>query len=179
MTRHSACLTFAQIWTQFINIIPLYSRKSPGLNDRLCACPACEALPDLFTPHSSLLPCFHSSHTDLVARLVLVLACAQAVPPACSAPPTPPPYSQGYSFKLSFKYLPRGLSWPLHLKLQPSWAHTCNPSYLGGWDWEDRHSRPTQANICETPISKITRAKWTGGVAQAVEWLLWSPGFKP
>jgi hypothetical protein len=26
--------------------------------------------------------------------------------------------------------------------------------------------------VCETPISKITRAKWTGDVAQAVELLL-------
>jgi hypothetical protein len=26
--------------------------------------------------------------------------------------------------------------------------------------------------LCETPISKIARAKWTGGVAQAVEHLL-------
>jgi hypothetical protein len=28
---------------------------------------------------------------------------------------------------------------------------------LGGWDWEDQGSRPD-------PISKITRAKWTGGI---------------
>jgi hypothetical protein len=27
--------------------------------------------------------------------------------------------------------------------------------------------------VCETPISKITRAKWTGGLAQAVEHLLY------
>jgi hypothetical protein len=26
--------------------------------------------------------------------------------------------------------------------------------------------------VCETPISKITRAKWTGNVPQAVEHLL-------
>jgi hypothetical protein len=26
--------------------------------------------------------------------------------------------------------------------------------------------------VCETPISKITRAKWTGGVTHAVERLL-------
>jgi hypothetical protein len=31
--------------------------------------------------------------------------------------------------------------------------------------------------VHETPISKITKAKWTGGVAQAVESLL--PEFKP
>jgi hypothetical protein len=35
----------------------------------------------------------------------------------------------------------------------------------GGW-------RPAQADSSKTPISKITRAKWTGGVAEAVEHLL-------
>jgi hypothetical protein len=47
-------------------------------------------------------------------------------------------------------------------------AHT----YLGGWDGEDHGSRPTQANCLWDPISKITRAKWTGGVAKVVEHLL-------
>jgi hypothetical protein len=37
---------------------------------------------------------------------------------------------------------------------------------LGGWDWEDHSSRPAQANSWQDPISKITRGKWTGGVAQ-------------
>jgi hypothetical protein len=39
---------------------------------------------------------------------------------------------------------------------------------------EDHSSRPAQANSLgdETPISKITRAKWTGSVAQVVEKLL-------
>jgi hypothetical protein len=32
--------------------------------------------------------------------------------------------------------------------------------------------RPAQANSLQDPISKITREKWTGGVAQAVECLL-------
>jgi hypothetical protein len=32
--------------------------------------------------------------------------------------------------------------------------------------------RPIQANSSRDPISKITRAKWTGGVAQAVECML-------
>jgi hypothetical protein len=30
-----------------------------------------------------------------------------------------------------------------------SWAlvaHACNPSYLGGWEWEDHVSRPSQSN---------------------------------
>jgi hypothetical protein len=51
-------------------------------------------------------------------------------------------------------------------------AHGCNPSYLGGRDWKDGVSRPSQANTSLYPISKITRAKWTGGMAQVVEHLL-------
>jgi hypothetical protein len=45
-------------------------------------------------------------------------------------------------------------------------SHACNPSYLGGWDWEDCRSRPAQANSLRDP------AKWTRGTAQAVECLL-------
>jgi hypothetical protein len=33
--------------------------------------------------------------------------------------------------------------------------------------WEDGDVRPAQANSSQDPISKIRRAKWTGGVAQA------------
>jgi hypothetical protein len=51
-------------------------------------------------------------------------------------------------------------------------AHTCNPSHLGECNPEDRGSRPAQANISQDPISKVTRAKWTGGMAQAAECLL-------
>jgi hypothetical protein len=41
--------------------------------------------------------------------------------------------------------------------------------------------RPAWANSLQDPISKITRTKWTGDVAQAVEHLLCkrSPEFKP
>jgi hypothetical protein len=38
--------------------------------------------------------------------------------------------------------------------------------------WEDRGSSPAWANSSRNLISKITRAKWTGGVAQVVEYLL-------
>jgi hypothetical protein len=38
-------------------------------------------------------------------------------------------------------------------------------TWLEGWAWEDQI-------VYETPFSKITRAKWTEGVAQAVEHLL-------
>jgi hypothetical protein len=47
-----------------------------------------------------------------------------------------------------------------------------NLSYLGGRDREDHSLKPAQANSLRDPISKITRAKWTGGAAQVVEHLL-------
>jgi hypothetical protein len=62
----------------------------------------------------------------------------------------------------------------LSFKTYLSWvpvAHTYTASYFGGWDWEDHSSRPTLANSWGDPISKITRAKWTGGVAKALEHL--------
>jgi hypothetical protein len=46
-------------------------------------------------------------------------------------------------------------------------AHSCNPSYLG-----DQGSRSAQANTFQDPISKITREKWTRGMDQEVEYLL-------
>jgi hypothetical protein len=51
-------------------------------------------------------------------------------------------------------------------------AHICNPSYLGVWDWEDCTLRLAWTYSSRDSISKITRAKWTGGVTQAVEHLL-------
>jgi hypothetical protein len=51
-------------------------------------------------------------------------------------------------------------------------AHACNPSYLRGWNWEGHSSRLDLANSSQDPISKITRAKWAGGMAQVVEHLL-------
>jgi hypothetical protein len=50
-------------------------------------------------------------------------------------------------------------------------AHTCNPSYLGGRDQKDQGSKPDQANSSQDPISKITRAKETGDMAQVVKCL--------
>jgi hypothetical protein len=53
-------------------------------------------------------------------------------------------------------------------------AQACSPSYLGGEDWEHHGLRPAQANSSwDPPISKILRARWTEGVAQAVEHLLY------
>jgi hypothetical protein len=64
---------------------------------------------------------------------------------------------------------------PLQKKKKKAGAdgtHTCDPSYLGGCDGEDQVSRPPQANSSWDPISQKTRVKWTGGMAQAVEYLL-------
>jgi hypothetical protein len=44
------------------------------------------------------------------------------------------------------------------------------PATWGAVIWRRKvQSQPSQ--VRETPISKITRAKWTGGVAQVVEYL--------
>jgi hypothetical protein len=51
-------------------------------------------------------------------------------------------------------------------------AHTRDPSYLEAKIWRLKvPGRPRQI-VPETPISKTTKAKWTGVVAQAVEHLL-------
>jgi hypothetical protein len=58
----------------------------------------------------------------------------------------------------------------------PGWvqvADACNPSYLRDWHWKDHSSRSTLAKSFQDPIFKLTRAKWTRGMAQAVEGLLW------
>jgi hypothetical protein len=49
--------------------------------------------------------------------------------------------------------------------------HTCNPIYLGGRDQEGYRSRHILANSLLDFIIKITRPKWTGGVAEVVEHL--------
>jgi hypothetical protein len=67
-----------------------------------------------------------------------------------------------------------------------SWAkvaHVCNPSNLRGWDQEDFGSSLAQVNSYwgppSPPISKITRAKWTGSLAQAIELLSSKPPVPP
>jgi hypothetical protein len=45
----------------------------------------------------------------------------------------------------------------LDLNVKLRWAlvaHTCNPSNLGGWDWEDLGSRPAWANSLRAPSPK-------------------------
>jgi hypothetical protein len=51
-------------------------------------------------------------------------------------------------------------------------VHACNPSYLGGCEWEDGSWKLAWPNSSRDPIAKINRAKWTGGVAHEVERLL-------
>jgi hypothetical protein len=41
-------------------------------------------------------------------------------------------------------------------------AHACNPSYSGGRDQEDRHSKPAQTNGLGDPILKKPITKKTG-----------------
>jgi hypothetical protein len=54
------------------------------------------------------------------------------------------------------------------------------PRVLARWEVEigktEAPGQPRQV-VCKTPTPKITRAKWTGGVAQVVEHLL-CPEFK-
>jgi hypothetical protein len=52
---------------------------------------------------------------------------------------------------------------------------------LATWeiDQEDHGLRPAWVNSLQYSISKISRAKWTGGVAQAVEYLLCNCEFIP
>jgi hypothetical protein len=50
-------------------------------------------------------------------------------------------------------------------------AHICNLSYMGGGDQEIRRLRPACTNSLQDAISKITRAKPAGSVAQAVKYL--------
>jgi hypothetical protein len=62
-------------------------------------------------------------------------------------------------------------------ELEDCWglvAHTCNPSYSGGRDQEDRSSKPGQPNSSQDPISKILNTKRAGGVAHGM-----GPVFKP
>jgi hypothetical protein len=54
-----------------------------------------------------------------------------------------------------------------------SGAHACSHNYLGSWDQESQCSKPAQGTSLRDSISKITRAKWTGGMIRVVEHLLY------
>jgi hypothetical protein len=47
-------------------------------------------------------------------------------------------------------------------------AHTCNPSYLGGWSRKDFGSRPAQANTSQTPSKTKSWAQCFTPVIQAM-----------
>jgi hypothetical protein len=53
-------------------------------------------------------------------------------------------------------------------KSQPLVTHSCNASYSGGRDQEDRSSKTTWADSSWDPISKKTLHKRAGGVTQCV-----------
>jgi hypothetical protein len=46
--------------------------------------------------------------------------------------------------------------------------NTCNPSYSGGREQEDRGSKPAQTNSSQELISKILNTERAGGVAQGI-----------
>jgi hypothetical protein len=46
-------------------------------------------------------------------------------------------------------------------------VHNCNPSYLGGGDWEVR-GQPGE-KVSETPLKKLTKPERAMGVAQVGE----------
>jgi hypothetical protein len=57
-------------------------------------------------------------------------------------------------------------------KMYKSGCQWLTPVILAAWEAEIRGSGPAQTNSSQDLISKRNRAKWTGGVAQAVERLL-------
>jgi hypothetical protein len=50
-------------------------------------------------------------------------------------------------------------------------AHTCNPSYSGGWGQEDRSSKPAQETVHET-LSRKKSSK--NGLVERHKVLTWS-----
>jgi hypothetical protein len=50
-------------------------------------------------------------------------------------------------------------------------THAYNSSYLGDWDWEDSSLRPNGVSSSQDCISKISKAKWIGGVAEMINHL--------
>jgi hypothetical protein len=94
-----------------------------------------------------------------------------------------------FKFKLGEYILiclfPRGVQPPYKIIYNASLvplAHTCNPSYLGDWDWENGSSRPTWARIVHKPPSPKTwpeRNDWRCCSSSRVPALqAWNPEFK-
>jgi hypothetical protein len=76
-------------------------------------------------------------------------------------------YIEQFHYSLMFFYATFVLFLNLKRKLKSGcWRLTpVNLANLGGWDQEDCGSRPAWANSLQNPMSKITRARWMGGVA--------------
>jgi hypothetical protein len=51
-------------------------------------------------------------------------------------------------------------------------AHTCNLNYSEVEIWRTAVQDQHKQIVHETPISKISREKWTGGITQAIECML-------
>jgi hypothetical protein len=48
-------------------------------------------------------------------------------------------------------------------------VQTCNPSYLGGEDWEDHDLRPSQAKTSEIPSQQKSQVWWCTLVIPATQ----------
>jgi hypothetical protein len=77
-------------------------------------------------------------------------------------------HAQGPGFNSQHPSLPS----PCQKGSQMLVTHVCNLSYLGSEIGRIVVQAQCAQIVCEIPISKITRAKWAGGVAQVVEHLL-------
>jgi hypothetical protein len=61
-------------------------------------------------------------------------------------------------------------------------AHACNPSYLGGWDWEDQDLKPAWAESSQDPHLQNNQSKMdfrtkSSGIVPTLQ--VESPEFKP
>jgi hypothetical protein len=88
-----------------------------------------------------------------------------------------------------FVLVNKGKKWGIVHSKHASYCHTkihciaghqwLMPLILATWGAEVRRivvwGQPSQAHSSQDPISKITRAKWTGGMAQVVQFLLFKP----
>jgi hypothetical protein len=65
----------------------------------------------------------------------------------------------------------------MHTAGQVPEAHTCNPNYSGGRDWEDHGSKPAQANTLPAQASE-KKGWWSGSSGRVPASQVWGPEFK-